>query len=134
MTAVTGRCVDASGASVPGAYVYAYPTSGGRFGGAVSTHSRADGWWWLDLPPGQWVVRETGHAAHNLLVANDPIDATPEGMAQSSTEPSHTDVNQLLARRRGRRAEQAAEAVEPGAEQLESLLTRRRQRRAGQGG
>jgi hypothetical protein len=127
MTVISGQVRGHAGQGVPGVFVAATPVGGRRFTVMPSTHTDRDGWWRLELVPGQWHVRETGFGSHDLLVANDPIDTTPEALAMTPTQVTHQDVNELIARRRGSRT---AEEPSPAESDIAALLARRRQRRS----
>lgn len=124
MTAVSGRVFDASGAPAPGVFVYAVAEDGGRFGKAPGTHTDRDGQWSLELSPGMWTVRETGHDKHDVRVSDLPIALTLEGQVPAVT-PGRDDVARLLTRRR----ELPEPALPTGlTDELERLTERRRDR------
>lgn len=102
MTLVSGRVTAPTGEGVPGCYVYAVPAGGARFGRAPGTHSDLTGRWALDLPAGQWTVRETGHTAHDVQVRELAIDVSSTAATTPGPTPTRDDLERLLQRRRSR--------------------------------
>lgn len=122
MTVVSGQVRGHAGQGVPGVFVSAVPAGGRRFSVAPSTYTGRDGWWWLELTPGQWRIRETGFGSHDLLVGDESVDTTPEAMSQTATTPTAEDVTRLLSRRK----REPSDEPEPAESSIARLMRRRR--------
>ncbi len=105
MTMVSGRVVGPTGEGAAGVYVYAVPAGGRvRFGRAPGTHSDLTGRWALDLPAGQWTVRETSHASYDIHVAGQAINVAAGAIAVTPAKV-FTPTRRRIEKRRDRRRE-----------------------------